>query len=86
MERAGQYGVYFIFQSMEQGPTFPSTMPMIPPPKIPTTALWRSNRNRFKALTPISTLTGTKRWRLMLMRVAYFPFQTTYYPQRPLFH
>src|ERR1039458_9891851 len=22
MERAGQYGVYFIFQSMEQGPTF----------------------------------------------------------------
>ena len=30
MERAGQYGVYFIFQSMEQGPTFRCSVPKFP--------------------------------------------------------
>jgi len=31
MERRKQFGVYFIFKSMEQGPTFRSL-----PPKFPT--------------------------------------------------
>src|SRR3981081_4791213 len=30
MERAGRYGVYFIFQSMEQGATFRSSAPKFP--------------------------------------------------------
>ena len=37
MERANRYGVHYIFQSMEQGPTFRCSMPSSPP-RIPTIA------------------------------------------------
>ena len=76
MERAGQYGVYFIFQSMEQGPTFRCTVPKFPT-QDPNHRILAQQRSRFKhyyfylrdeTLGP------------MVMRVAsFFPFQTTYY-------
>jgi hypothetical protein len=76
MERAGQYGVYFIFQSMEQGPAFRCSMPKFPT-QDPHHRILASQRSRFKhyyfylrdeTLGP------------MVMRVASFlPFQTTYY-------
>jgi hypothetical protein len=76
MERAGQYGVYFIFQSMEQGPTFRCIVPKFPT-QDPNHRILAQQRSRFKhyyfylrdeTLGP------------MVMRVAsFFPFQTTYY-------
>ena len=76
MERAGQYGVYFIFQSMEQGPTFRCSMPKFPT-QDPHYRILRAQRSRFmhyyfylrdETLGP------------MVMRVAsFFPFQATYY-------
>jgi len=76
MERAGRYGVYFIFQSMEQGPTFRCSMPKFPT-KDPNHRILRAQRSRFmhyyfylrdETLGP------------MVMRVAsFFPFQATYY-------
>jgi hypothetical protein len=76
MERSGQYGVYFIFQSMEQGPTFRCTVPKFPT-QDPNHRILAQQRSRFKhyyfylrdqTLGP------------MVMRVAsFFPFQTTYY-------
>src|SRR4051794_37502664 len=46
MERAGRYGVYFIFQSMEQGPTFRCSMPKFPT-QDPNHRILRSQRSRF---------------------------------------
>jgi hypothetical protein len=76
MERAHRYGVYFIFRSMEQGPTFRCTTPKYPT-KDPNHRILAPNRSRFthyyfyirdELLGPI------------VMRVAsFFPFQTTYY-------
>ena len=76
MERAGQYGVYFIFQSMEQGPTFRCSMPKFPT-QDPHHRILRPQRSRFphyyfylrdETLGP------------MVMRVAsFFPFEATYY-------
>ena len=76
MERADSYGVYFIFKSMEQGPTFRCTLPKYPT-KDPNHRILAPNRSRFthyyfyirdEVLGPI------------VMRVAsFFPFQTTYY-------
>src|SRR5258706_11925835 len=76
MERSGQYGIYFIFQSMEQGPTFRCTVPKFPT-QDPNHRILAQQRSRFKhyyfylrdqTLGP------------MVMRVAsFFPFQTTYY-------
>ncbi len=58
MERAHRYGVYFIFKSMEQGPTFRCTVPKFPP-KTPTIAFWPRNA----AASPITTSTSeTKCW------------------------
>jgi hypothetical protein len=75
-ERARRYGVYFIFKSMEQGPTFRCTVPKYPT-RDPNHRILAAQRSRFthyyfyirdEALGPI------------VMRVAsFFPFQTTYY-------
>ena len=70
------YGVYFIFKSMEQGPTFRISVPRYPT-RDPNHRILAAQRSRFthyyfyirdEALGP------------MVMRVAsFFPFQATYY-------
>jgi hypothetical protein len=76
MAKNNAYGVYFIFKSMEQGPTFRISMPKYPT-KDPHYRILAPQRSRFthyyfyirdEVLGPI------------VMRVAsFFPFQTTYY-------
>ena len=76
MAKNNAYGVYFIFKSMEQGPTFRISMPKYPT-KDPNYRILAHQRSRFthyyfyirdEVLGPI------------VMRVAsFFPFQTTYY-------
>jgi hypothetical protein len=76
MVRKDAYGVYFIFKSMEQGPTFRVSVPKYPT-KDPNHRILAHQRSRFthdyfyirdEVLGP------------MIMRVAtFFPFQTTYY-------
>jgi hypothetical protein len=76
MQRVDVFGVYFIFRSMEQGPTFRCALPKYPT-KDPNYRILAPNRSRFthyyfyirdEVLGPI------------VMRVAsFFPFQTTYY-------
>ena len=76
MTKRNAYGVYFIFKSMEQGPTFRVTVPKYPT-KDPNHRILARQRSRFthdyfyirdEVLGP------------MVVRVAtFFPFQTTYY-------
>ena len=76
MTKRNAYGVYFIFKSMEQGPTFRVSVPKYPT-KDPNHRIFARQRSRFthdyfyirdEVLGP------------MVMRVATFsPFQTTYY-------
>jgi hypothetical protein len=76
MTKRNAYGVYFIFKSMEQGPTFRISVPKYPT-KDPNHRILARQRSRFthdyfyirdEVLGP------------MVMRVAtFFPFQTTYY-------
>ena len=76
MRKKGAYGVYFIFKSMEQGPTFRISVPKYPT-RDPNHRILAHQRSRFthyyfyiydEVLGPI------------VMRVASFlPFQTTYY-------
>jgi hypothetical protein len=76
MVKKGAYGVYFIFKSMEQGPSFRVTVPKFPT-KDPNHRILAQQKSRFthnyfyirdEVLGP------------MIMRVAtFFPFQTTYY-------
>jgi hypothetical protein len=76
MTKKNAYGVYFIFKSMEQGPTFRVSVPKYPT-KDPNHRILARQRSRFthdyfyirdEVLGP------------MVMRVAtFFPFQTTYY-------
>ena len=76
MTKRNAYGVYFIFKSMEQGPTFRVSVPKYPT-KDPNRRILARQRSRFthdyfyirdEVLGP------------MVMRVAtFFPFQTTYY-------
>jgi hypothetical protein len=76
MVRAKRYGVYFIFKSMEQGPTFRCAVPKYPT-RDPNHRILAPQRSRFthfyfyirdEALGPI------------VMRVAsFFPFQATYW-------
>ena len=53
MERAKRYGFYFIFQNMEQGPTFRCANPSFPP-QIPIITSWP----RPKAASPTTTSTS----------------------------
>lgn len=76
MVKKNRYGVYFIFKSMEQGPTFRITVPKYPT-QDPNHRILAHQRSRFthyyfyirdEVLGPI------------VMRVAsFFPFQTTYW-------
>jgi len=76
MERRKRFGVYFIFKSLEQGPTFRSI-----PPKFPTDdpdyRILKRNRSRYthyyfyirdEVLGPMMMCVGS-----------FLPFQTTYY-------
>ena len=76
MAKRNAYGVYFIFKSMEQGPTFRISVPKYPT-QDPNHRILAHQRSRFthyyfyirdEVLGPI------------VMRVAsFFPFQATYY-------
>jgi hypothetical protein len=83
MVKKGTYGVYFIFKSMEQGPSFRVTVPKFPT-KDPNHRILAQQKSRFthnyfyirdEVLGP------------MILRVAtFFPFRTTYYLKRPQLH
>jgi hypothetical protein len=76
MTRSDRYGVYFIFKSMEQGPTFRVTMPKYPT-KDPNYRILANQRCRF---THYYFYIHDEVLGPMVMRVAsFFPFQTAYY-------
>ena len=58
MVRRSAYGVYFIFKSMEQGPTFRITVPKYPT-QDPTTASWRTSAAASRTTTSTS---ATRPW------------------------
>src|SRR6188768_2549353 len=76
MEKRAAFGVYFIFKSMEQGPTFRIGMPKFPS-HDPNYRIVANQRSRFthyyfyirdEVLGPF-----------VLRAASFFPFQTTYY-------
>jgi hypothetical protein len=76
MAKNNAYGVYFIFKSMEQGPTFRISMPKYPT-KDPNYRILAHQRSRF---THYYFYIRDEVLGPMVMRVAsFFPFQTTYY-------
>jgi hypothetical protein len=76
IERAGRYGVYFIFQSMEQGATFRCSVPKFPT-KDPNHRILCQQRSRY---THYYFYLRDETLGPMVLRVAsFFPFQTTYY-------
>jgi hypothetical protein len=76
LEKKSAYGVYFIFRSMEQGPPSASACPSIPP-RIRTTASWRTNGAASRTLT---FYIRDEALGPIVMRVSsFFPFQATYY-------
>jgi hypothetical protein len=76
MTKNDAYGVYFIFKSMEQGPTFRISMPKYPT-KDPHYRILAHQRSRF---THYYFYIRDEVLGPMVMRVAsFFPFQTTYY-------
>jgi len=76
MERAGRYGVYFIFQSMEQGATFRCSVPKFPT-QDPNHRILCQQRSRY---THYYFYLRDETLGHMVLRVAsFFPFQTTYY-------
>jgi hypothetical protein len=76
MVRQDAYGVYFIFKSMEQGPTFRITVPKFPA-KDPHHRILARQRSRF---THYYFYVRDAVLGPMVMRVAsFFPFQATYY-------
>jgi hypothetical protein len=76
MTKNNAYGVYFIFKSMEQGPTFRIAMPKYPT-KDPHYRILAHQRSRF---THYYFYIRDEVLGPMVMRVAsFFPFQTTYY-------
>jgi hypothetical protein len=76
MAKNNAYGVYFIFKSMEQGPTFRISMPKYPT-NDPHYRILAHQRSRF---THYYFYIRDELLGPMVMRVAsFFPFQTTYY-------
>jgi hypothetical protein len=76
MARADTYGVYFIFKSMEQGPSFRVSVPKYAT-KDPNYRILARQRSRF---THYYFYIRDELLGPMVMRVAsFFPFQTTYY-------
>ena len=76
MEKRGQYGIYFILKSMEQGATFRST-----PPKYPTAdPHYRLLAKQGSRFTHYDFYLRDEVLGSMVMRLAsFFPFQTTSY-------
>jgi hypothetical protein len=76
MERKNAYGVYFIFKSMEVGPTFRITVP-----KYPTQdPNYRILANQWSRFTHYYFYIHDEVLGPIVMRVAsFFPFRTTYY-------
>ena len=76
MVRAKRYGVYFIFKSMEQRPTFRCTAPKYPT-KDPNHRILAPQRSRF---THYYFYIRDESLGPLVMRVAsFFSFQTSYY-------
>jgi hypothetical protein len=76
MVKNDAYGVYFIFKSMEQGPSFRVSVPKYPA-KDPNWRILAPQRSRF---THYYFYIRDETLGPMVMRVASFvPFQTTYY-------
>ncbi len=76
MVRDDAYGVYFIFKSMEQGPSFRVSIPKYAT-KDPNYRILARQRSRF---THYYFYLRDETLGPMVMRVAsFFPFQTTYY-------
>ena len=76
MEKDGRYGVYFIFQSMEQGQTFRCSQPKFPTADANHRIL-QPQRSRF---THYYFYLRDETLGPMAMRLAsFFPFQATYY-------
>jgi hypothetical protein len=76
MERRATHGVYFIFKSMEQGPTFRSSVPKFPT-QDPNHRILAHQRSRF---THYYFYVHDRVLGPLVIRVAsFFPFQTTYY-------
>ena len=76
MARDDAYGVYFIFKSMEQGPSFRVSVPKYAA-KDPNYRILARQRSRF---THYYFYLRDETLGPMVMRVAsFFPFQTTYY-------
>ena len=76
MARDDAYGVYFIFKSMEQGPSFRVSAPKYAT-KDPNYRILARQRSRF---THYYFYLRDETLGPMMMRVAsFFPFQTTYY-------
>src|SRR6201984_2864262 len=76
MARDHAYGVYFIFKSMEQGPSFRISVPKYAT-KDPNYRILARQRSRF---THYYFYLRDETLGPMVMRVAsFFPFQTTYY-------
>ena len=76
MARKRAYGVYYVFKSMEQGPTFRVSVPKYPT-KDPHHRILAPQRSRF---THYYFYIRDETLGPMVMRVAsFFPFQTTYY-------
>jgi hypothetical protein len=76
MANKNTYGVYFIFKSMEQGPSFRISAPKYPT-KDPHHRILARQRSRF---THYYFYIRDEVLGPMVMRVAsFFPFQTTYY-------
>ena len=76
MTKKDAYGVYFIFKSMEQGPTFRITVPKYPTAD-PNYRILANQRSRF---THYYFYIRDEVLGPLVLRVAsFFPFQTTYY-------
>src|SRR6266704_5919429 len=76
MANKNAYGVYFIFKSMEQGPSFRVSVPKYPT-KDPHYRILARQRSRF---THYYFYIRDETLGPMVMRVAsFFPFQATYY-------
>ena len=76
MEKKAAYGVYFIFKSMEQGPTFRIAMPKFPT-QDPNYRIVANQRSRF---THYYFYLRDEVLGPFVMRVgSFFPFPTTYY-------
>ncbi|MDQ6704426.1 MAG: hypothetical protein M3Z85_00530, partial [Acidobacteriota bacterium] len=76
MERKNSFGVYFVFRSMEQGPTFRISMPKFPT-QDPNHRILAHQRSRF---THYYFYIRDEVLGPMVVRMAsFFPFHATYY-------